>query len=167
MRIKPFALILALLAVCSLFSCNSTPNYANHISAASLGDAVQTAIGADEKYMTAQASDYSFYFNDDPALSLVNDSTMRFHPEVTNVNEFGIFRAADEQSAKQVEQMIAAYLEMQTADLRSFAQNYSPEDLSKIDAARVERVGVYVVYLILSPQDASAAMDAIRKELTE
>ena len=161
-------LVLALMLVLALplVSCGADEDaFATDVPAASLGDAIQAEIGSREDYMMAEPSDYSFYFNDDPAIALINDSTMRFHPEVTNVNELGVFRTASVDDAKEVERMVKAYLDMQTTDLRSFAKNYSPEDLAKIDAARVERVGAYVVYLVLSPEHADAAMARVRAEL--
>ena len=60
-----------------------------------------------------------------------------------------------------VKALIESYLAEQRDYLRGFAQNYSPEDIKKIDNAAVTVKGCYVIYYILSPEDEARVMDAI------
>jgi hypothetical protein len=85
----------------------------------------------------------------------------------TDVNEVGVFRASSEQDAEAVRAMVQTYLEEQTTNLRSFAANYSPADIAKIDNAGIEVYGVYVVYYILDAESETAALDAVKQLLTK
>jgi hypothetical protein len=83
----------------------------------------------------------------------------------TDVNEFGIFRAETTADATAVREMVQTYLDDQTANLRSFAANYSPDDMAKIDNAGIEVYGCYVVYYILDAEDEAAVLNAIKQKI--
>jgi hypothetical protein len=63
--------------------------------------------------------------------------------------------------------MVERYLNDRTEGLRTFAANYSPEELAKIDNASISTYGRYVVYDILDEADRTAALGTVEKLLTK
>ena len=158
--------VLAVLTCMSAFSCSSSPAYSDGVPVGQLTDAALNAVGSAEEYMDGTDNYFSFYFEGKRGAESISESRMMFHKQETNVNELGIFRADSAKSADAVKALVQSYLDEQTDYLRSFAQNYSPADLQKIDNADVTVMGCYVVYYILSPEDETKALDAVKALLT-
>lgn len=159
-----FALALLCLLLCA---CGDKSAYVNDVASNQVADAMVTAIGTAEDYMSGDADLYDFYFGEQEAYAKVKDCNILFSRLETDVNEIGVFRASSEQDVEAVRAMVQAYLNDQTSNLRSFAANYSPADMAKIDNAGVEVYGVYVVYYILDAEDETAALDAIKELLVK
>ncbi len=161
-------IMLVVLALLCLTLCACTPKnqYANNVTPSDLADKSVAAIGVSEDYMSADADHYDFYFGESEAYAKVVDCTIMFSRAETDVNEFGVFRAKTESDTTAVCEMVQAYLDDQTANLRSFAANYSPDDMAKIDNAGIEVYGCYVVYYILGAEDETTALNALKQEIT-
>jgi hypothetical protein len=123
-------------------------------------------MGDSAEYLSADEDHYDFYFEKEQAFDEVADCYVVFHRETTNVNELGIFRADDEEDVAAVRDMVESYLNDQTENLRSFAANYSPKDMEKIEGAGVQVYGTYVIYYILDDEDAASALEAVRRAIT-
>ena len=161
-------LIFALALVClMLASCGSKGVYVSDLASNQVADSMVAAIGTAEDYMSGDTDLYEFYFGGQDAYAKVEDCKMLFSRLETDVNEIGVFRASSEQDVEAVRAMVQTYLNDQTANLRSFAANYSPADMAKIDNAGIEVYGVYVVYYILDAEDEVAALDAVKQLLTK
>lgn len=160
--------IAGLLCLCLLLgACGGKNVYTSDVAADKVADGMVTAIGQPDDYMGGDADLYEFYFGDKEAYAKVKDCKILFSRVETDVNEVGVFRASSEQDAEAVRAMVQTYLNEQTANLRSFAANYSPADLAKIDNAGIEVYGVYVVYYILDAEDETASLDAVKGLLTK
>ena len=161
-------LIFALALVClMLAACGNKSVYVSDVASNQVADRMAAAIGATEDYMSGDADLYEFYFGGQDAYAKVEDCKILFSRLETDVNEVGVFRASSEQDAEAVRAMVQTYLDEQTANLRSFAANYSPADIAKIDNAGIEVYGVYVVYYILDAEDETAALGAVKQLLTK
>lgn len=161
---KILTVCLALICL-TLCACTPKKQYVDNVASSALADNVIAAIGASEDYMSADADHYDFYFGESSASASVLDHALVFSRAETDVNEFGIFRVKSEADVTGVRDMVQAYLDDQTANLRSFAANYSPTDMAKIDNAGVEVYGCYVVYYILGAEEEATALDAIKKSI--
>lgn len=157
--------VLATVLVLCFAACGSTSAYVDHVAAQAVATAALNAFDASADYIDGTANNYPFYFEDTAANDCVNDRVMMYHKEDKNVNELGVLRLRTEQDADTVRAAVEDYLAGQCDYLRSFAQNYSPADMEKIDNADVTVIGCYVVYYILSPKDETAALDAVRAAL--
>ena len=160
-------IMLVLLALLCLALCACTPKnqYVDNVASGQIADSVVAAIGKSEDYMSADADHYDFYFGESEAYAKVVDCAIMFSRAETDVNEFGIFRTKSASDTGAVRDMVQNYLDDQTANLRSFAANYSPEDMAKIDNAGIEVYGCYVVYYILDAEDEASALADIQSSL--
>lgn len=163
-KILIFALAVLIYLVCT--SCSSVPAYSDSVSVEQLMSGALDAVGPAEDYMDGTDNYYAYYFEGRDGAEHIDECRMMFHVQETNVNEVSIFCADSVKNASAVEALARAYLAEQTDYLRSFAQNYSPEDLKKIDNADVAVMGRYVVCYILTPEDETAALAAVKTALT-
>ena len=108
---------------------------------------------------------YTFYFGEQVAYAQVDDRCIIKHEQSTNVSEIGIFHVASSDGVEEVKCMAQEYIQKQTAYLRSFAANYQPEELSRIDGADVVVVGNYVVFYIADKTQAHKALRTIKAAL--
>ncbi len=80
----------------------------------------------------------------------------------TNINEYGIFKAKDENSAKALDETVKAYLKMRN---ETWMKEYMPEEYPKLESAESEQKGVYVIYTILSESDREAFVKEFRSQI--
>ena len=163
-RILSLAIAVLCLMLCA---CGSKVNYVSDVTSDKVANAMASAIGKSEDYMGGDTDLYEFYFGGQETYAKVKDCKILFSRLETDVNEMGVFRAASEQDVAAVRAMVQGYLDEQTATLRSFAANYSPEDMAKIDNAGIDVYGVYVVYYILDAEHEAEALDAVKVLLSQ
>ncbi|MBQ4370390.1 MAG: DUF4358 domain-containing protein [Oscillospiraceae bacterium] len=80
----------------------------------------------------------------------------------TNINEYGIFKAADEASAKALDETVKSYLKMRN---ETWMKEYMPEEYPKLESAKSEQDGVYVFYTILADADREAFVKEFRSQI--
>ena len=73
---------------------------------------------------------------------------------IRNGDMFGIFKAGENSSVKDVQAMVEAYLQLR---MESWMDEYMPEEKPKLENAEVKVIGNYVMYCILSDADADTA----------
>ncbi|MBR5262068.1 MAG: DUF4358 domain-containing protein [Oscillospiraceae bacterium] len=155
---KSIIILLCLASLCLMCACGgSEPSSTvrSDVPASDISAAVEAAISSegliqvDESYIlgrmqidTAKCSDY----------------VVKITSIGTAIDEYGIFRAADEASAKEVTEQVKAYFERYLA---SWMDEYRPEEKPKLQAAEVHTEGVYVFYTIMGEADADAALAAL------
>ena len=157
----------AVISLLLLTGCSPRTDYRDTVSCSQLAKAALQGMGDAEQYLPADADHYDFYFGKDDAYDEVEDGYVVFHRETANVDELGIFRADDGEDVEEVRAMVERYLEGQVESLRSFAANYSPRDMEKIEGAGVRVYGRYVVYYILDGEDAERVLRTVERELSE
>ncbi|MBQ8509040.1 MAG: DUF4358 domain-containing protein [Clostridia bacterium] len=160
MKMKLLSLILAAVTLLTFAACGETISYQNNISVTTLCDAA-TPLLSDADQMTAMTDDYiSNWFDAD--VSMFADYAMMVRSSATNVDEYGIFKAVNEEGVKEVEQVVQDYL---TKRDEVWMPEYSPEERPKVQNATVKVMGEYVVYGILSDSDKDAVFAAIENVL--
>lgn len=143
--------------------CAPRVAYSDTVACSRLVTIALQAMGNPAEYLSADEDHFTFYFGGQEGFDEVEDAQVVFHRETTNVNELGIFRADDEEDVAAVRDMVESYLNDQTENLRSFAANYSPKDMKKIEGAGVQVYGTYVIYYILDDEDAASALEAVKQ----
>lgn len=155
---KSVIILLCLASLCLMCACGSsaqTDSVRSDIPSADISAAIDSAITSEgliqveEGYIlgrmqidTAKCSDY----------------VVKITSIGTAIDEYGIFRAADEASAKEVSEQVQAYLDRYLA---SWMDEYRPEEKPKLLAAEVHTKGVYVIYTVMGDDNAAAALSAL------
>ena len=85
----------------------------------------------------------------------------------TNVSEIGVFRIREDADAEGVLSMVTSYVEAQKLRLPPLLEMYNPDELPRVENARVEQFGRYVVYTILSESDTAAVRRGVADALTD
>lgn len=87
-----------------------------------------------------------------------DDFTVKINSTGINIDEYGIFHAADDEAAEAIE----AYLDMR---VENWMVEYMPEEFPKLESAEVVTYGEYVMYAILSDDNRTAAFAELEAEL--
>ncbi len=148
---KHLALILALALALTLFAgCGSGAADPGFDAAA---QAVKSAV--DTSSMAEQDGSYIENMIGLPSGSYENALVM-----VTNmgtaIDEFGLFKAADEGGAEEIHSAIQEYLDRRLTGWMP----YQPEELPKLQNAQIFTEGSYVLYAILGEDAKTAASEA-------
>jgi len=151
--------MLALAALCLLCACGgSAPadeTLRSDVPAADISAAIDSAITS-EGLITVEEGYVLGRMQID--ISKCVDYVVRITSIGTAIDEYGIFRAADETSAAEVAAQAEAYLERY---LESWMDEYRPEEKPKLLAAEVYTRGVYVIYTVMGDDNAAAALSAL------
>ena len=153
MRKSISVLLAAVMLLCVLAACGKKTEYEPEVS--SLADLIDASIGnegalvaADENYikgmMKMDVSDYAAY-------------TVKINTIGIAIDEYGIFKGADEAQAKDIKTAVENYLQLRED---TWMKEYRPEEFPKLQAAEVWTEGNYVMYAILSDDAKAAASGA-------
>lgn len=132
------------------------------VTAEEMGQAVESAIAAraDLVVMTQE------YIDGVMSLDTADCEEVRVtvSSDGGSINEYGVFRMADEAAAKAFAQKVTDYL---NGRVQSWQPEYLPEQFPNLQKAKAETVGNYVLYTILSDSERAAASEAFSQLLTE
>lgn len=151
-RGKLAALLALSTLLCLLAACGGAKD---DVPVADIVSAVDTAVGTDslvqvdENYVNGRLK---------VDVSGCAEYAVKINSMGTNVDEYGLFKAKDEDAAKALAEDVQAYLDERLA---TWMDEYMPEEKPKVEKAEVKTVGVYVMYTILSDKGAAAAFKAL------
>ena len=152
---RAIALLLALAALSCLLCACGGKTVRSDVPVEELAAAVDKAIGG-EGFSTVDES----YVNGRLQLDLSKCGSYVVRLNV--VDEYGVFRAKDEDAAKALKDEVRAYLDNRLA---TWMDEYMPEEKPKVENADCRVIGNYVVYAILSESARSAAFNAVNAAL--
>lgn len=157
---KITALVLAVaLMACTLCACGSSDS-AKNVPAADITAAVAEKIGKTDAMSSPNENWIKGYMKVDVAS--FGDYSVMVNSIGANVDEFGVFKAGENMSAKDIEATVKSYLDLR---LQSWMDEYMPEEKYKVEDAEYKVVGDYVMYCILSGEDAKAAFATFEEKL--
>lgn len=85
-----------------------------------------------------------------------------FQTSGIGIDEYGIFKMNDAESAEAMKSAIESYLATARA---TFNENYAPNERPKIDASEVKVFGNYVIYAVLSDSEKDMAFTTLESAL--
>jgi hypothetical protein len=154
-------IVLLFITLSFLFaSCNSA-SYRSDLSCNDISNAI---LSDTSKEFIEYESYYTDYIISDQAL--YNDCTVIYSLEVNDIDEIGIFRATDKESANIIRQELTVYIDGMRQTERAFIESYAKDELPKLDAARVESLGLYVIYVISDTDSVNKIITATEKVLS-
>ena len=81
------------------------------------------------------------------------DAMVKVTSTGTAIDEYGVFKCADDKAADALETAVKAYIQQRIDTW----MGYTPEELPKLENAKVESEGSYVFYAILGDAERSTA----------
>lgn len=133
---------------------------AKNVPVSDIAAAVDTAIGKSDSLTEVDDSYIKGYMKIDA--SSFEEFTVRINAFGANIDEYGIFKAADSSQAKEIKAAVEAYLKLR---LDTWMDEYMPEEKPKLTSAEVKTKGNYIMYCILSDSDKAVAFSVFESSL--
>lgn len=149
---KIIALVVIIAVMASALCACGGKTQTRDVPAADIAAAVAEKIGKTDSLTAVESNWIRGWMKTDAAL--FGDYTVMINVYGANVDEYGIFKAGEEMSVADIEKTVEAYLELR---LQSWMDEYMPEEKYKVEDAEYKVIGDYVMYCILSAEDAEAA----------
>lgn len=157
------SILLIAISLLALVSCGSgAAKYRNDVAVPDLCAAADPLIG-DSSTMATMTDDY-LYGMMGIELDGISDYAVKVQASGANVDEYGIFKASSEENVATVEQMVQSYLAKR---VETWMPEYMPEEFPKVQSAKAQVYGQYVVYCILDDSEKSAVFNAIEAALKD
>lgn len=157
---KIISLILAVLLLSSLCGCGGAKvEYRDDVAAADLAQSLLAGL-ANGSNMTAMKDSY---IQGVMGMDLSGYSEFAVYVSAvgTNIDEFGIFKLGSI-SAADAQKQVDAYLQMRED---TWMKEYIPEEYPKLQNAEVKLCGNYIIYVLLSDSERSAALKTFEDAL--
>jgi hypothetical protein len=154
--IIPIVLSALLLASCS----SKNTNVRDDVAVSDIAAAVDTRLEA-ENFASMNESYLKGAMKLDT--SLFKEYEVKINAFGANIDEYGIFKAADNTGIKDVEKAVRDYLQMR---LDTWMEEYMPEEKPKLEAAETVTMGSYVMYAILSEENKANVFEEFKSMLT-
>ena len=156
---KKMALLLAACALLGVLGACGGGSVRSDVPVADIVTAVDAVVGndslvpVDESYVQGRLK---------VDTSLCAEYTVKINSMGTSVDEYGVFKAKDEDSVKALSEDVQAYLDERLA---TWMDEYMPEEKPKVENAEVRTEGQYVMYAILSDDAKEAVFGALSDAL--
>lgn len=157
-----FCLATLLFLLLSLCACGEKKEYRDDLSCGELIDRATEQIPVDMGYKSLGGEHIKYNFND---TELDDDHSFSVSASSSDINEVGIFHAADSEATEELSALAEEYLKSYREEKEAFIASYAPKELEKIKNAEVRVFGNYVAYAILSADDGRIFFDTVEKLL--
>lgn len=158
-----FCVFISLLFILSLCGCSAKKEYADDVSCSTLYEEISEELDDGNQYLEFNSIHMETYF---PNTDEYDDCYTVYSADVNDINEIGIFHSDGEYVAG-IFESCQTYIQDMRENSRAFISSYAPDQLPRLDAARVERFGNYVVYLILPEELSEEVIDKIEDILSK
>ena len=159
---KTISIVLIAVMLLALLTACGGDKVADDVVVSGIEARVDEAIGNDGSLVAMDAGYIQSYMKID--VSQYADYVVKVNSKGVNIDEYGIFKGADAAQTKAIEQAVEDYFALRQAN---WMPEYMPEEFPKLEAGLYKVVGNYVIYAILSEDDAEAAFKAFEACLTE
>lgn len=159
---KTISIVLIAVMLLGLLTACGGDKVADDVAVSGIEARVDEAIGNDGSLVAMDAGYIQSYMKID--VSQYADYVVKVNSKGVNIDEYGIFKGADADQTKAIEQAVTDYFALRR---ESWMPEYMPEEFPKLEAEHYKVMGNYVIYAILSDADAESAFDAFAACLTE
>ena len=142
---KFVSLCLLILIPFQLVSC-SQKSYRDDISCKKISSELLDEANLAGEYDRYTQENIDFLFGDS---SLYDDFSVIYSIDTNDINEIGIFHCSDEEKTKSFLTIVENYIKEQQENQKAFIASYAPREVPKLEAAKADRYGNYVIYTIL------------------
>ncbi len=163
------ALPLLLVAVCLLLTACGKSNYRDDLTAAAVLDSVSAVIPSESGYTAADGS----YINesmwgedyDDLLEDVANYRILLSVKSDVNIDEMGVFLVREADDVGDISRIVKEYVSAQQMRYKDLLASYNPDELPKLDNAKVTVCGRYVLYTILGESETVQAHNTFESTL--
>ena len=155
-------IILLLLTILAISFIVGTPSYSDTFSSMEIYEAVKNSFDTDGGSKILD-DDVILEFTD-KELDYLENYTVAKANNAKNINEVGIFKVQSGKT-KEMEKIVSSYVDGMQQSYR--AMDYFPEEVEKIDCAKVVVMGNYVIYSFLNEKDTESFYSAIKSLIQE
>ena len=158
---KLYSLLLCLALTLTLFISCSQKKYDDSVECSYITTVLQSDVLNGEKYSLYSAEDISFMLDTDN----FDSYSVLFSTSGDDIGEVGVFHAISNDESTELLDDVVDYLTRMKEEKEAFVRNYLPEELQKLEQAKVKRFGNYVVFTVLSEAQSDAAFKKIEQIL--
>ncbi len=168
--IRTTALILSVITLSlSCIACKSKNSYRDDLTSADVIQQIETALAGGDGYIPVSdgfISPSSWGEEYTSLLDAVSDWEIRISENKdANVDEFGVFHVKNPDQVSEVKSIVDSYIATQQLRLPSILDMYNPDEIPKVENAKVLVCGNYVLYTILNDEATGKAQSACKDEL--
>ena len=168
--IRTAALILSLVTfTLSCVACSGKGNYRDDLTSADVIQQIETALAGGDGYIPVSdgfISPSGWGEEYTSLLDAVSDWEIRISENKdANVDEFGVFHVKNPDRLGEVKSIVESYIATQQLRLTPLLESYNPDEIPKVDNAKVLVCGNYVLYTILDQNATSKAQSACKDAL--
>ena len=170
--IRTAALILSIITLSlACIACADKGNYRDDLTSADLMQKIEAALPAADGYVSVSdgfISSSTWGEEYTALLDAVSDWKICISAQAdSNVDEFGVFRVKNPDRVSEVSDIVKSYISAQQLRLPAILDMYNPDEIPKVENAKVLVCGNYVLYTILDDEATgkaqSACKDALKK----
>lgn len=158
------ALILLLCITCVFLTSCGGISFESSLSCKELSSALTEEISPSDEFSEYSAEDLSFFSID---RELCMDFSMVYSKSSEDISEVGVFKAKDEQSARELFTELKGHIVSVREEKADFLKNYLPDEVSKLDGADVKQMGNYLILSILDAKSTSKVFQYAKELLTK
>lgn len=157
---KIIALFLCLIMTAAALTACGGGDVRNDVAVSELSAKINSELESGADLVDAPESYISSSMGFD--LSSVSEYVVKINSRGVNIDEYGIFKAADDSQLQQLQTAVSNYLQFR---VDTWMVEYMPEEFPKLQNAETKTIGNYVMYAILSDSDKQAVFSAFEKTL--
>ncbi len=168
--IRTAALFLALLTLSiSCVACTDKGNYRDDLTSADVILELETALAGGNGYTPVSdgfisSSNWGEEYTS--LLDAVSDWEIRISENKdSNVDEFGVFHVKNPDRVGEVKSIVDSYIATQQLRMTPLLESYNPDEIPKVENAKVLVCGNYVIYTILNTDATAKAQNACKDAL--
>ena len=152
MNFKKFSWFLVCVCIMSLiFDSCSTKSYSSSSNCKELSQSLMREISVPDGEFSQYTDDELQIFFSSP--ELYDDISIIYSKDTTDIAELGILHAANEEKATKLFEEAKLYIKNLQEQKREFLNNYSPNEVQKLNSAEVRKFGNYIIFTVADPDD--------------
>lgn len=164
---RALSLLLSLCLLGSLVACGGS--WKDDVQTSALGVTITKALPVGDGWATVNdgyISSSEWGEDYQVLLDAVSDYCIQISEQSDmNIDELGVFHVTSSGDVSKVKAIVETYVSAKKLRMTSLLESYNPDELPKLDAAKVTVCGNYILYTILSASDTSAAHSAFESAL--
>ena len=144
-------LIMCICSISLIFTSCSTKSYSSKSDCRELSQSLMREISVPDGEFSQYTEEEVQIFFSSP--ELYDDISIMYSKDSTDIAELGILHATTEEKSDKLFEEAKLYIKNLQEQKREFLNNYSPEEVEKLNSAEVRKFGNYIIFTVAEPDD--------------